>query len=64
MEGEIITQVSQSSSFFVGWFTLSLITSGIAQSFDRTGFGWWILSLLIGPIALFILVLIGKNEET
>jgi len=34
------------SSFFVGWGTLSLINAGLAQSKGRSGFGWWLGSLL------------------
>ena len=40
----------------VGWFTLSLIISGIAQGMNRSGFGWWLAGLIAGPLALFILV--------
>lgn len=43
-------------SFFVGWGTLALINAGIAQSKNRSGLGWFLLSLLLGPIATFLLV--------
>lgn len=46
--------------FFVGWGTLSLINAGIAQGKNRSGLNWWLLSLLLGPIATFILVLSPK----
>jgi hypothetical protein len=42
--------------FYVGWLTLALINAGIAQSKNRSGLLWWLLSLLLGPIATFILV--------
>jgi len=42
--------------FFVGWFTLALINAGIAQSKNRSGLLWWLLSLFLGPVATFILV--------
>ena len=42
--------------YAVGWGTLALINAGLAQSKDRSGFLWFLLSLLLGPIATFILV--------
>jgi len=42
--------------YYVGWGTLSLINAGLAQSKNRRGFGWFLLTLLLGPIATFILV--------
>jgi hypothetical protein len=46
------------SSFFVGWGTLSLINAGLAQSKGRSGFGWWLGSLLGGPLATLLIVLL------
>lgn len=40
----------------VGWGTLALINAGVAQSKNRSGLNWFLLSLLLGPIATFILV--------
>ncbi len=40
----------------IGWFTLSLLNAGIAQSKNRSGLNWWLLSIFLGPIATFILV--------
>ena len=42
--------------FFVGWGTLALINAGLAQGKNRSGLGWFLLSLLLGPIATFVLV--------
>ncbi|WAA13114.1 hypothetical protein [Fervidibacillus halotolerans] len=42
--------------FYVGWGTLALINAGIAQGKNRSGLNWFLLSLLLGPIATFILV--------
>lgn len=42
--------------YAVGWGTLALINAGIAQSKTRSGLNWFLISLLIGPIATFILV--------
>jgi hypothetical protein len=45
------------ASYSVGWFTLSLINAGLAQGKGRSGLGWWLLSLFIGPIATLLIVL-------
>jgi hypothetical protein len=47
-----------SSSYFVGWGTLALINAGLAQGKGRKGLNWFLISLLLGPIATLILVLI------
>jgi hypothetical protein len=38
------------------WFTLSLLNAGLAQSKQRSGFNWWLISLIAGPIATLLLV--------
>ncbi len=43
--------------FVVGWGTLSLINAGLAQSKGRGGMNWFLLSLLLGPIATLLIVL-------
>lgn len=40
----------------VGWGTIALLTAGVAQSKNRSGLAWFLLSLLFGPLATFILV--------
>jgi len=51
-----------STDFFVGWGTLSLINAGLAQSKGRSGLIWWLLSLLLGPIATFLIVVLPVEE--
>ncbi|MGA2052796.1 MAG: hypothetical protein ABSH19_05735 [Opitutales bacterium] len=46
----------QNQEYFVGWFTLALINAGLAQSKGRSGLNWWLLSLLLGPIGTFLIV--------
>lgn len=50
------------AQFFVGWGTLSLINAGLAQSKGRSGLIWWLGSLLLGPIATFLIVVL-PNES-
>ena len=45
-----------SGGFAVGWGTLSLINAGLAQSKGRGGLNWWLLSLLLGPLATLLIV--------
>ena len=42
--------------YAVGWFTLSLINAGLAQSKGRSGLAWWFASLFLGPICTFLSV--------
>jgi hypothetical protein len=44
--------------FFVGWGSLALINAGLAQGKNRSGLNWFLISLLLGPIATFLLVAI------
>lgn len=48
-------------SYFVGWGTLALITAVLAQGKNRSGFNWFLLSLLLGPIAVLCLALSEKK---
>ena len=43
-------------SYSAAWFTLSLINAGLAQGKGRSGLNWWLLSLLLGPIATLLIV--------
>jgi hypothetical protein len=47
---------SMPTQYAVGWFTLALINSGLAQSKGRSGLAWWVVSLLLGPIATLLIV--------
>jgi hypothetical protein len=48
--------VERGPDYAVGWLTLALINAGLAQGKNRNGLIWFLLSLLLGPIATFILV--------
>ncbi len=49
--------------YAVGWFTLSLINAGLAQAKHRSGLNWWLLSLFLGPIATFLIVVLDPVRE-
>jgi len=43
-------------TFAAGWGTLALINAGLAQGKNRSGLAWFLISLLLGPFATFLLV--------
>ncbi|MFD1217091.1 MULTISPECIES: antitermination protein NusB [Microbulbifer] len=53
----------QSREWLVGWGTLSLINAGLAQGKNRSGLLWWILSLIFGPLATLVIVLLSKVPD-
>jgi len=49
--------------WFAGWGTLALLNAGLAQCKHRSGFLWFLVSLLIGPFATLLLVLLDDLRE-
>ena len=50
-------------SYAVGWFTLSLINAGLAQTKNRSGLLWFIASLFFGPICTLLIVLLDPVKK-
>ena len=50
--------------YAVGWFTLSLINAGLAQAKGRSGLAWWLVSLLLGPVATLLIVVLEPVKLT
>lgn len=48
------------NDYAIGWGTLALINAGIAQGKNRSGLNWFLLSLLMGPLATLALVVFEK----
>ena len=44
--------------YVAGWGTLALINAGLAQSKGQSRLAWFLLSLLLGPIATLIIVVV------
>lgn len=42
------------SGFF--WFTVALINAGLAEQKNRSRWAWFLISLLVGPIATALIV--------
>ena len=45
----------------MGWGTLAMIYAGLAQGKQKSGLLWFLLSILLGPLATLILVLLPKG---
>ncbi len=52
-----------SIQFVLFWFILSLINSGLAQSKNKDGLTWFILSAVLGPVATLIIVMSKKSSD-
>ena len=52
----------ETGEYAVGWFTLSLINAGLAQTKGRSGLNWWIASVFLGPIATFLIVVLDPPK--
>jgi hypothetical protein len=46
------------SGYAVGWLTLGLINAGLAQGKGRSGLAWFLVSLLLGPLATLLVVVL------
>jgi hypothetical protein len=44
--------------YAVGWGTLALINAGLAQAKRRSGLVWFVVSLLLGPFATLLIVIL------
>lgn len=49
--------------FFVGLGTLALINAGLAQTKNRSRLAWFFMSLLLGPIATLLIVVLEKGKK-
>jgi len=54
---------AHTTEFAVGIGTLALINAGLAQGKNRSGLGWFLASLLLGPIATLLIVALDKLPE-
>ena len=50
----------ENTNYLVGWGTLALINAGLAQPKGRSGLLWWFGSLLLGPIATLLIVVLPE----
>ncbi len=55
--------VTGQSGYAVGWGTLALINAGLAQGKGRSGLFWFVVSLLLGPLATLLIVALPRPVE-
>lgn len=55
--------VSTNNGWYAGWGTLALVNAGLAQSKNRSGLNWFLLSIFLGPLATLFIVLSDPLEE-
>ncbi len=60
--GAIMDVAEIGRSYAVGWGTLAMINAGLAQSKGRSRMAWFLASLLLGPIATFIIVVTDEPK--
>ena len=46
--------------WYAGWGTLALVNAGLAQGKNRSGLAWFLLSLLLGPAATLLIVVLDR----
>lgn len=56
MRRAMLAQFEIGEEFYVGWGTLALVNAGLAQGKEHSGLVWFLVSLLLGPIATFLIV--------
>jgi len=50
------------TEYYVGWGTLALINAGLAQTKNRVGMLWFVISLFLGPLATFLVVVLDPQK--
>ena len=58
-----MSNILEQKEYAIGWGTLALINAGLAQSKGKSGLFWFLVSLLIGPFATFLLVVIRDRGD-
>jgi hypothetical protein len=59
---DIVAVGQAGGPYALGWGTLTLINAGIAQGKNRSGLNWFLISLLLGPVATFLLVAVFEKR--
>lgn len=54
---ELLAALEIKQEWFAGWGTLAFVNAGLAQGKNRSGTNWFLLSLLLGPVATALLTM-------
>ena len=58
----VISEASESvPKYAIGWGTLAFINAGLTQGKNRSGLSWILVSLLLGPVATLLIVVLEKR---
>jgi hypothetical protein len=55
---------SAETTWAAGIGTLALINAGLAQSKNRSGLGWFLASLFVGPLATLLIVVLDPAPKS
>jgi hypothetical protein len=50
-------------TFLFLWFLFGLISAIVASKKGRSGCGWFLLGVLLGPFGLILALVVGANEK-
>ncbi len=50
-------------TFLFLWFLFGLISAIVASRKGRSGCGWFLLGVLLGPFGLLLALVVGANEK-
>ncbi|MDJ0376453.1 hypothetical protein [Cryobacterium sp. PH31-L1] len=56
---EIVYQAVQQDNWWLnggGWLVLALVNAGLAEQKNRSRWNWFVISLFLGPVATFLIV--------
>ena len=59
----LLAAVDINPSWTAGWGTLALVNAGLAQGKHRSGLNWFLLSLLLGPLATLLILVLEDPAE-
>jgi hypothetical protein len=59
-----MNEMQIAKDYAVGWGTLALINAGLAQSKGRSRGVWFLVSLLLGPLATLLIVITDESAPT
>ena len=57
-----VEKITLNTSWYAGWGTLALVNAGIAQGKHRSGLAWFLISVLCGPLATLLLVMLERGD--
>lgn len=56
----VLADIAVNQNWYAGWGTLALVNAGLAQGKGRGGLNWFLLSLLLGPVATLLIVVLDR----